>query len=63
MVPPPPGVAVNLLAGMWSGPAALLLATEEALGEVELALAVGADGAVAVADDTGAPGEVGVVAC
>lgn len=61
MVPPPPGVAVNLLAGIWSGPAALLLATEEALGEVELALAVAAGGAV-VADDTGAPGEVGVVA-
>jgi len=39
-----------------------LLATEEALGEVELALAVGAGGAV-VADDAGAPGDVGVVAC
>jgi hypothetical protein len=55
-------VAVNLLAGIWSGPGALLLATEEALGEVELALAVGAEGAL-VAEEAGAAGEVGVVAC
>ena len=56
-------MAVNLLAGMWSGPGALLLATEEALGEVELALAVGAEGALAAEEAVGAVGEVGVVAC
>lgn len=39
-----------------------MLATEEALGEVELALAVGGGGAL-VAEEAGAPGEVGVVAC
>ena len=51
------------MAGMWSGPGALLLATEEALGEVELALAVGAEGALAAEEAVGAVGEVGVVAC
>lgn len=47
------------MAGMWSGPVALFEAPEEALGEVELALAVGAAWVAAVADE---PGEVGEVA-
>jgi hypothetical protein len=47
---------------MWSGPVALLLATEEALGEVEEALAVGA-GCWDVAAEEGAPGDVGVEVC
>lgn len=47
---------------MCRGPAALLLATDDADGDVELALAVWA-GADAPAAELGAPGELGVVAC
>ena len=58
----PTGVAVSRFAGMCSGPVALLLATEEALGDVEEALAVGA-GCWEVAAEDGTPGDVGVEAC